>query len=364
METLAQRIRTTRLFGHLTVEQLLGLLHKSRFMIADAGDILVKEEESQNNHLLLLSGKLEAQRTWSTSGGYDRSYTWHLNSTGQNGEFSYLCTMTRVRARALSSIKYILIPVDEADVLLGWTQQIKSLLGSNSKLNKLVEVCQNSSVFHQLPLENIKAVMQKLQPIQVKANHTLMKQGEKGDYYYIMENGIAEVHQTDDFTGEMNHIANLGPGDAFGEIALIQDGFRNATITTVTPANLYKLSKADFDELIKPGFVDEINADDAYKLIQTGQAQWIDCRYDIEYEESRIPNAPLIPLPSTSQEASKLDPNVNYIVYCRSGRRSKAAVYLYRERNINAISLTGGIKDWPHDLDVGAISEYANQEIA
>ena len=41
----------------------------------------------------------------------------------------------------------------------------------------------------------------------------------------------------------------------------------------------------------------------------------------------------------------------NYIVYCRSGRRSKAGTCLLRERNIKAVSMMGGIKEWPYEID-------------
>ena len=89
-------------------------------------------------------------------------------------------------------------------------------------------------------------------------------------------------------------------------------------------------------------------------MIRTRKARWIDCRYDMEYEESRIPGARLVPLDVIRSQIHTLDPDAVYIVYCRSGRRSKAAAFLLRERNVNAVSLIGGIKDWPFEVEVSA----------
>ncbi|MFC1774057.1 rhodanese-like domain-containing protein [Pseudomonadota bacterium] len=54
-------------------------------------------------------------------------------------------------------------------------------------------------------------------------------------------------------------------------------------------------------------------------------------------------------------ETHKLDADVRYIVYCPGGRRSKAATFFLREQNIDAVSLAGGIKNWPYEVDMEPI---------
>ena len=76
----------------------------------------------------------------------------------------------------------------------------------------------------------------------------------------------------------------------------------------------------------------------------------------MEYEENRIPGAVLIQLHKLRFETDKLDPGTQYIVYCRSGRRSKAAAFLLTERKFQARSLAGGIKDWPYQIDDAPIT--------
>jgi rhodanese-related sulfurtransferase len=251
--------------------------------------------------------------------------------------------MPCVGAHALSDLQYILINAEKVDQLLGWRQQLIELVDSRPELMRLVDACQNARALQQLPLENMRAVLEKFMPMCVMADEYIVTQGEKGDAYYIIERGQAEVYQTDPFTHQSRLVNKLGPGDCFGEEALVQEGCRSASVKMVTPGVLYVLPSIDFNH--------EINADQAFELIQQNKATWLDCRYEMEYEEARIPNAKLIPLDRMRWDTHKLDANRKYIVYCRSGRRSKVASFLLRERNIEAFSLVGGIKDWPYAID-------------
>lgn len=69
----------------------------------------------------------------------------------------------------------------------------------------------------------------------------VIRQGEEGDKFYIIESGRAEVTVATDGGPEV--VNRLGPGDFFGEQALISQAPRNATVTVVTDAELLTLSK-------------------------------------------------------------------------------------------------------------------------
>ena len=75
MIALARRIRATHLFGQLNTEQLISLLSQSDVITAEAGDIILKEQDQNNFHIFLLEGELEAQKTWQVPNGHDKSYT-------------------------------------------------------------------------------------------------------------------------------------------------------------------------------------------------------------------------------------------------------------------------------------------------
>ncbi|MGB5178645.1 MAG: SulP family inorganic anion transporter [Gammaproteobacteria bacterium] len=355
MEALARRLRMTRLLGPLSTQQLTSLLEQSGISTAQAGEIIIRESDVMHDHIIVVEGELEAQRSWTVEGGNDQSYTWLIKAAEKEESFGFLGAANNIRARALTDVRYIQVNADSIDVLLGWSQHFAKDMENDPELKRRMDLVKRITIFHEVPLENAREVFRRMYPQAVQAGETVVREGDKGDCYYLIDTGEAEVMRTDPFTDETSCVAKLGPGDAFGEEALLQDAYRNATVTMTTPGTLLVLGKADFDELIKSNLVEEISAEWALEMITRGEARWLDCRYDLEYEESRIPGARLIPLDRLRWDIHQLDPEATYIVYCRSGRRSKAGAFLLRERNIKALSMTGGIRDWPYEVDASPV---------
>jgi CRP-like cAMP-binding protein len=71
----------------------------------------------------------------------------------------------------------------------------------------------------------------------------LCGEGASGYSFFVLVDGNAVV------TSEGNELATLGPGDFFGEIAILDGGRRTATVTTTTPAELLVLFGAEFRQL-------------------------------------------------------------------------------------------------------------------
>jgi CRP-like cAMP-binding protein len=71
-----------------------------------------------------------------------------------------------------------------------------------------------------------------------------VKEGEYGQEFYILESGTAKV------TRKGKLVAKLGPGDFFGEIALLHHAPRNATVTTTSPVEALVVSHRDFTSLL------------------------------------------------------------------------------------------------------------------
>lgn len=352
MKTIAQRLRTTRLFAPLTVEQLTHALESSEEHSASAGTTIFSADQPMNEHIILLQGEIETCRNWKDANGKDKTQIRRIKPANVEAGFGFVgAGSSGLSVKAITDIRYYLLDADIIDELTGWSQQFADDLEEDSELKHRMGLVKHISVFLQMPIENVKQAFQRMNVKQVAAGDDIVTQGEKGDSYYIVDSGEFEVHRTDPFTDETEIVARLGSGDAFGEEALLQDGYRNATVKAITPGTLLSLSKDDFDELVKPTLLAEIDAKEARRQIESGEAKLIDCRYDMEYEESRIPNATFLPLDRLRWDVHALDPEDNYIVYCRSGRRSKAAAFLLKERSIRAISLAGGIKNWPFEID-------------
>jgi CRP-like cAMP-binding protein len=77
-------------------------------------------------------------------------------------------------------------------------------------------------------------------PIRLDPETLIVREGDAGDRFYIVADGQVEV------TEDGRKVSELGPGGYFGEIALIRDVPRTATVTARTPVVLYALDREDF----------------------------------------------------------------------------------------------------------------------
>jgi MFS family permease len=95
-------------------------------------------------------------------------------------------------------------------------------------------------IFAPLPGASLEHLAGRLTPLRLEAATTVVRQGDAGDRFFIVVEGALDVAQ------DGSSISELGPGDFFGEIALLRDLPRTATVTARTPVVLYALDRDDF----------------------------------------------------------------------------------------------------------------------
>src|SRR6202047_4506865 len=96
-----------------------------------------------------------------------------------------------------------------------------------------------------------------------RATKVGIKQGDEGDYFYIIVNGKCAVTRETPLSREGIKLAELGVGDTFGEEALIAEAKRNATVTMITDGVLMRLNKKDFRELMNDPLLQWVSNDQA-----------------------------------------------------------------------------------------------------
>ena len=101
------------------------------------------------------------------------------------------------------------------------------------------------------------------------ADRVLVRQGEPGDRFYVVVSGTVEVTRVEPDEPE-RRLAVLGLGDVFGEIALIRDRPRNASVRTLTPCLLLTLDRQPFLDLLatRPGLREYVERMAAERLGQ------------------------------------------------------------------------------------------------
>jgi CRP-like cAMP-binding protein len=339
---LTVRLSATTLFSPLDRLQLRALLERSPRRSAKAGEWLADLPQGLHHHLILLSGEVEARRRWSRPDGAEGGSARRVRVEAGGPGFALLgAGGSGLCVQAMADTEYLAISIDDLDDLLGW-----SFLGA------FVLPEPHLKLFHRLPLETVARAINRLVERPVVPGETIVRQGEPGDSYYVILDGEAEVWAADSAGGVPSLVNRLADGDSFGEEALLAECSRTATVTMTTPGRLLVLSKADFDALVRPPMVEEVNAAAARDMVARGTAKLLDCRHSVEHGGSRIKGALSVPLDTLRHEGVfVLDPDGKYVVYCDTGRRSRAAAFLLHERGIHALSLAGGITHWPYEVE-------------
>ena len=103
-----------------------------------------------------------------------------------------------------------------------------------------VEVLQGIAMFAPLAPSLLETLARRLDPVTVAPGEVFIREGDPSDRFYVIASGLVEVTQ-----GSVV-LRHEGPGDFFGEIGLLRDVPRTATITAVEPTELLALERKDF----------------------------------------------------------------------------------------------------------------------
>lgn len=253
-------------------------------------------------------------------------------------------------SKAITDVELLSLEEDPLDIVVTWNQLAtphERVQGSAEqtdwRMMSGMFAVDNLTVgaFASLPPANIQALLGKFSRVPAKRGQTIVKQGDPGDYYYLIESGRCKVSRM--VGGTPMQLAQLKEGNAFGEEALVADTVRNATVTMSTDGTLLRLSKQDFNQLLRAPLLRKVNGEEAERRVAAG-ATWIDVRFPAEYQSDGYPGAINIPLNDVRQASAALDPAKEYIVYCQTGRRSSAAAFLLSQRGLHAALLDGGMR--------------------
>ncbi len=103
-----------------------------------------------------------------------------------------------------------------------------------------IQLLRLNPIFSPLPAPELEGLARALIPLQVTAGTTVIREGDEGDCFYAIADGEMQV------TKNGREVATLRRGGGFGEIALIEDVPRTATVVALTDARLFSLEKDPF----------------------------------------------------------------------------------------------------------------------
>jgi CRP-like cAMP-binding protein len=107
-----------------------------------------------------------------------------------------------------------------------------------------LELLKATPLLAELDRRELEEVGRLADEVDVPAGRVLMKEGESGHEFFVIVDGNVRIAR-----GGAT-VRDLGPGDFFGEVALLSEGPRTATATTETPARLLVLAHREFHSLM------------------------------------------------------------------------------------------------------------------
>ena len=198
-----------------------------------------------------------------------------------------------------------------------------------------------SQAFTRLPTGNIEKMFQMFQPVTVKPSEVVMREGDAPDYFYVVREGTASVSKYLD--GAPQVVAYLREGDTFGEDALLSNLPRNATVRMMQGGQLMRLSREQFEAVLKPPMLSWVLPAEAARLAQAG-ATLLDVRMPEEHEQRAIDGSLNVPLYRLREDIANLVPSGSrVVVYCNTGERSAAAAFVLKRLGYEVSALHGGL---------------------
>jgi CRP-like cAMP-binding protein len=333
------KLRQLSPLGSLKKDNLEALVRKTELKAAKPGEHVFREGDTAKRTIWLLRGNVDLRKGEATQKSV-------IGGTDEANNPLAPQLPRQFTAVATTACEFITIDSDLLDVMLTWDQtgqyEVSELQGAAESGDDWMTTLLQTKAFHKIPPANIQAIFMRLQQVNHRAGDVIIKQGDEGDYFYIITRGRCIVTRETPLNKDGIRLAELEVGDTFGEEALISEAKRNATVYMETEGSLMRLGKEDFRTLLNEPMLEWVDAERAAEIVAQG-GKWLDVRLPSEFEAYHSEGALNIPLYFIRLKLKTLDPAVTYVVCCDTGRRSSAGAFILNERGFQTVVLKGGL---------------------
>jgi len=333
------KLRQLSPLGSLKKDNLEALVRKTELKVVKPGERVFNEGDSAKRTIWLLNGNIDLRKS-------DVTQKSIIGGTEEAKNALAPQLPRQFTAVATTNCDIVTIDSDLLDVMLTWDQtgqyEVSELQGAAESGDDWMTTLLQTKAFHRIPPANIQAIFMRLQQVNHRAGDVIIKQGDEGDYFYIITRGRCIVTRETPLNKDGIRLAELEVGDTFGEEALISEAKRNATVYMESDGSLMRLGKDDFRTLLNEPMLEWVDRKRASEIIAQG-GKWLDVRLPSEFETYHSEGAINIPLYFIRLKLKSLDPAVTYVVCCDTGRRSSAGAFILNERGFQTVVLKGGL---------------------
>jgi putative peptide zinc metalloprotease protein len=211
---------------------------------ASAGTTLIRQGDRADRLYLLRDGVVQVSKT--TADGRVDVLT-RLGPGDYFGEIALLAGVHRT-ANVIAETDVRLLTMRGGRVrrwIAGRPEVVEALRRSLAERDRLMAL----PLLRGLSASEIDRLAMRLLVARYQPGDTIVRQGDRGDRFYIVVDGQVDVIREE--AGATTHLATLGPGEVFGEMALLNQAPRSATVRARTAVETYTLGEAELGELLR-----------------------------------------------------------------------------------------------------------------
>jgi NTE family protein/lysophospholipid hydrolase len=251
---LADRIdflARTELFRGVTDAAIREIASEVRTATLQDGDVLIRQEDLDRHLYLVVAGRLRVRGRTTWDDVRVLSYAGPGETIGEMALLSDEPAFATVDASGETTVAILdratfdrfsaAYPQDALHVV--------EFLSRRLQHHRLAVALHLSNLFDTLDPNVVRDLESELEMFMLYGSEVLFREGEAGDYFCIVVNGRVRVTRAR-VRGEESRVAELGPGEIVGEMAVVTDEPRSATVVAVRDSQLARLTKAGFQRVM------------------------------------------------------------------------------------------------------------------
>jgi len=236
-------LRRMPLFATMDETEIELLLSRLRAEHYSPGQVIIRQGERGDRFYIIKRGHVEVtQRD-------ERGVSEVVNQLDRGDYFGELALLRDAprNATCRATVPTEVLSLSRQD----FDRLVKARFALREKVNRSIaraDLLRRMPLFAELDALQIQLIAAQLREETYEPGAVIIRQGEIGETFYVIESGRVQVSVTQD--EEERVIAERGPGEYVGEIALLLKVPRTATVRALTPTRMLTLHKDDFDQLV------------------------------------------------------------------------------------------------------------------
>ncbi len=339
---LIKLLRTLRPLEGMSPGNLNELAHHVNRVHLPAGKMVFKRNQINQHYYYLVDGNIEL---------LDAQFQIHPLFSADEQARAPLDTANPYQYSAItkSDSTFLQVSKDKLDLVLTWDQAGNYLVTDVSEDDYLerdwMSCLLGSKLFQQIPPANLQQLFAKFNERNMSTGQRIITEGDPGNAFFVIQKGNVQILRYQEAGRERQIIAQLGPGEYFGEEALIGNTVRNASAEMASNGVLMELGKDDFKTLLEEPVVQYVTERELANWSSQGKTyKLLDVRLPVEILGTERKNRLIITLADLRNHLQQLDETLIYVLCPEAGRRAVLGAYLLQQAGFKAAVQTTNTK--------------------